>query len=118
MILIFSVLLITACATSMSPVQVNNALPNYTKAKLISQLDIESAIKTGKCKYLVKDREYVAPIAITVQGDLRKGAKGIDDWVILDGGNAYVLKSYKWVKTDSSGSRQLHLIFDTILCDE
>ena len=73
-------------------------------------------MKSGGCKYLVKGRNYVAPIGLTVKNDLKNGAAGIDEWVQLDGGNAYVLKNYKWVRVDDSGATQLHIDFDTMLC--
>ena len=44
------------------------------------------------------------------------GAKGIDEWVEIDGGNAYVLKSFKWIRVDESGATQLDLEFDTMIC--
>ncbi len=109
--------LLTSCATSMSPIKVNNTLPNLTKSKFISQADAEEAIKTNRCKYITKGRNYTAPIGLTTKNDLKNGAKGIDEWVTLDGGNAYVLRSYKWVTVDHNGSTQLHIEFDTMLCD-
>ena len=56
-------------------------------------------------------------MGLTVNGDLKYGAKGIDEWVELDGGNAYVLVNYKWVTVDEHGSTQLHIEFDTMLCE-
>ena len=111
------VFLFASCATSMSPIKVNNTLPTLTKSKFISQSQAEEAIKINRCKYLVKGRDYTAPMGLTVKGDLKYGAKGIDEWVELDGGNAYVLISYKWVTVDNNGSTQLHIEFDTMLCD-
>jgi hypothetical protein len=35
----------------------------------------------------------------------------------FDGGNAYVLKNYQWVTVDVFGSTQLHVEFDTMLCE-
>ncbi len=114
------VLTLTSCAafqTSMTPNQVYNILPTLTKSKFITQTQAEKAIETGKCKYLVKGRTYTAPMGLTVKGDLKNGAEGIDQWVKLDKGNAYILKSYKWVNVDDSGSTQLSLEFDTMLCE-
>lgn len=116
-IIILKLVLLTSCATSMSPVKVNNTLPTLTKSKFISQADAEEAIKTNKCKYITKGRSYTAPMGLTTKNDLKNGAKGIDEWVTLDGGNAYVLRSYKWVTVDHYGSTQLHIEFDTILCE-
>ena len=113
-------LLITSCAlfsTSMTPSQVNETLPTLTNSNFISQAQAEEAIKANRCKYLVKGRNYTAPIGISAKDDLKNGAKGIDEWVKIDGGNAYVLVSYKWVTVDHLGSTQLYVEFDTMLCE-
>jgi hypothetical protein len=110
-------LFLSSCAASMTPMQVSNTLPGLTKSKFNSQSQAEEAIKTNKCKYLVKGRSYVAPVGLTVKNDLKYGAKGIDEWVELDGGNAYVLVNYKWVTVDDGGSTQLHIEFDTMSCE-
>ncbi len=106
-----------SCASSMTPIEVNNTLPTLTKSKLMSQQQAEAAIKTGNCKYLVKGRSYMAPIGLTTKNDLKNGAKGIDEWLEIDGGNAYVLTSYKWITVDDDGTTQLQLEFDTLLCE-
>lgn len=116
-LVIGTALFFASCATSMSPTQVNNTLPNLTKSKYISQSQAEEAIKKNRCKYLVKGRNYTAPMGMTVNVDLKNGAKGIDEWVQLDGGNAYVLVGYNWVTIDHNGSTQLHIDFDTMLCE-
>ncbi len=110
-------ILTSGCATSMTPMQVNSTLPTLTKANLISKAQADAALIDNRCKYLVKGRTYSAPLGLTVKDDLRYGAKGIDEWVKLDGGNSYVLVSYKWVTVDYNGSTQLHLEFDTMLCE-
>ncbi|MDD4778338.1 MAG: hypothetical protein PHV53_08635 [Fermentimonas sp.] len=101
----------------MSPVQVHNTLPSLTKSRYLTYTQAEEAVKTNNCKFLVQGREYVAPLAITTKGDLRNGAVGIDEWVELDGGNAYVIKSFKWIRVDESGATQLNIVFDTLLCE-
>ncbi|MDG3585119.1 hypothetical protein OSR52_04505 [Galbibacter sp. CMA-7] len=101
----------------MTPIEVNNTLPTLTKSKLMSQQQAEAAIKTGNCKYLVKGRSYMAPIGLTTKNDLKNGAKGIDEWLEIDGGNPYVLTSYKWITVDDDGTTQLQLEFDTLLCE-
>ncbi|MEC3881620.1 hypothetical protein [Parapedobacter sp. 10938] len=111
------VLFLSACATSMSPLKVNNTLPILTKSKFIPQSEVDSEIKRNGCKYLVKGREYTAPIGLTTKNDLKNGAKGIDEWVKLDGGNAYVLRNYNWNTVDHLGSTQLHIEFDTMVCE-
>jgi len=111
------IMFFVSCATSMAPIAVSNTLPTLTKSMFLSQSQAEEAIKTNRCKYLVRGRNYTAPIGLTVKGDLKNGAKGIDEWVQIDGGNAYVLISYKWVTVDDKGSTQLHIEFDTMLCE-
>jgi hypothetical protein len=107
-----------SCATSMTPIEVNNTLPSLSKSTFLSQAQAEEYVKVNKCKYLVKGRKYTAPMGRSVKDDLRNGAKGIDEWVALDGGNAYVLVNYKWIPIDNEGRRtQLHIEFDTLLCD-
>ena len=112
------VLLVSSCATSMTPIEVYNTLPTLTKSKFISQTQAEEDIKANRCKYLVKGRNYTAPIGLTVKDDLKNGARGIDEWVEIDGGNAYVLISFKWVTTDHLGTTQLYLEFDTMLYEQ
>ncbi len=111
------ILFFTSCVTSMSPLEVNNTLPTLTKSKFVSQVQAEEFTKTNKCKYLVRNRTYVPPIGVSANDDLKHAAKGIDEWVKLDGGNAYVLKNYKWTTVDHNGSTQLHVEFDTMLCE-
>src|SRR5690606_35055354 len=112
---VVALIIVSSCATSMSPVKLHNTLPNLTKSEFIPQSQVESSINRG-CKYLVKGREYTAPIGLTTKGDLKNGARGIDEWVELDGGNAYVLTNYNWRTVDDLGSTQLQVEFDTILC--
>mgnify|MGYP006144896855 CR=1 FL=1 len=116
--LIFVMLIsLISCATSMSPLEVNNTLPSLTKSKFLSHKESEEAVNTGKCKYITKQRSYTAPVGLTTKNDLKNAARGIDEWVELDGGNSYILRNYKWVTVDQSGSTQLHVEFDTMLCE-
>jgi hypothetical protein len=110
-------LLFASCATSMSPIEVNNNLPTLTKSKFITQLQAQESTKTNSCKYLVQNRKYTAPIGFTIKDDLKNGARGIDEWVKLDGGNAYVLTNYNWVTIDKNGTTQLIIEFDTLFCE-
>ncbi|MFD2725781.1 hypothetical protein [Hyunsoonleella rubra] len=112
---LFSIL--TSCATSLTPVQVNNILPSLTKSTFYNQPQAEEAQKSKKCKLLVKGRNYVAPIGLTAKEDLKNGARGIDEWVKMDGGNAFILLNYKWVTVDFNGTTQLHIDFDTMACE-
>lgn len=108
--------LLNACA-SMSPTQVGQTLPTLTKTKYLSRAEAEDLTADKACKYLTKDREYIAPMGLFPKDDLTNGATGIDEWVRIDGGNSYVLKSFKWVDVNQSGATQLILIFDTLKCD-
>jgi hypothetical protein len=100
----------------MTPIQVSNTLPALTKSKFLNLAQAQEAVKNNTCKYLVKGRSYVAPIGYTAKDDLRNGAKGIDEWVQLDGGNSYVLTNFKWITVSSNGTTELHIEFDTMLC--
>ena len=95
-------LIIISCSTSMTPIEVSNNLPNLTKSIYIPQNQSSIFIDTNKCKVLNTGRNYVAPIGISVKDDLRNGAKGIDEWVKLDGGNAYLLKNFRWVTVNNN----------------
>ncbi|MDR2886944.1 MAG: hypothetical protein LBV26_02920, partial [Bacteroidales bacterium] len=68
-----------------------------TRSKFISQAQAEELVRANRCKYLVKGRSYTAPIGLTVKNDLQNGANGIDEWIKIDGGNAYVLVNFKWI---------------------
>lgn len=114
---VFLLLIVSSCATSMTPVEINNTLPTLTFSKFITQAQANESTNTNKCKYLVKGRTYNAPIGMSTKDDLRNGAKGIDEWVKLDGGNAYVLTNYKWVSVGNNGATQLYIEFDTLLCE-
>jgi len=114
---VFFLLIVSSCATSMTPIEINNTLPTLTVSKFITQAQANESTNTKKCKYLVKGRNYNAPIGMTTKDDLRNGAKGIDEWVKLDGGNAYVLTNYKWVRVDNGSATQLYIEFDTLLCE-
>jgi hypothetical protein len=111
------ILFLNSCTTSMSPVEINNTLPTLTTSKFISQAQADEYTNLGKCKYLVKGRNYTAPIGSTTKVDLKNGAQGIDEWVKLDKGNAYVLTNYKWVTVGNNGTTQLYIEFDTLLCE-
>ncbi|MBF4516337.1 hypothetical protein IRZ71_08285 [Flavobacterium sp. ANB] len=113
---LIGVILFLVSCSSMSPLEVNNTLPALTKSKFISQAQAQESINSNECKFLVQNRNYAAPIGMFPKDDLKNAAKGIDEWVQLDGGNAYVLKNYKWVTVDKDGTTQLHVDFDTLLC--
>jgi hypothetical protein len=110
------VMLLNSCVTSMTPLEVNSTLPDLTRSTFISQIKLDEGLSSNKCKILVKARNYVAPMGLTTRHDLMNAAKGIDEWVSIDGGNAYFLRSFKWVTVDISGPTQLHVEFDTMIC--
>jgi hypothetical protein len=93
-------------------------LPTFTKSKLVLQSEITSLVSADKCRYLTKGRSYAAPAGLFAKNDLKNAAKGIDEWVQLDKGNAYILTNYKWISMDNSGSTQLNVDFDTLYCNE
>ncbi|VVV00402.1 MULTISPECIES: hypothetical protein [Mesonia] len=82
---IILILCLSSCTTSMSPSQVNNTLPGLTTAKYYNQLQAIEAKKDNKCKLIAKDRTYLASIGFMPKDDLKNAAKGIDEWVIIDG---------------------------------
>jgi hypothetical protein len=111
-------LIFIGCATSLTPLQMNSTLPGLTKSKYITRQQAEEGVKEGKGKYLVRGRNYASPLGLTAKEDLKYGAVGIDEWVKLDSGNAYVLNHYKWIHIDGVGTSQLHLDFDTYLLNQ
>jgi hypothetical protein len=103
--------------TSMTPTELYTTLPTMTKSKFLK----EDEIQIFDCTCLKKNRNYTAPMGLTVKNDLRYGAKGIDEWVSLDKGNAYVVKNYKWMTVgydskNASTATQLYIEFDTYNC--
>ena len=102
---------------SYTPMKMNKVLASLTKSKPIAQSEVYDLVISNKCRYLTKNRSYAAPVGIFAKNDVKKGAKGVDEWVELDKGNSYVLNNYKWLPTDIYGSKQLHLDFDTLICD-
>ena len=88
-----------------------------TQSQFISKAQADASVEAGKCRYLVRSRQYTAPIGLSVRDDVQYAARGIDEWVQLDGGNAYVLVNYNWVTVDHYGSTQLNVTFDTMICE-
>ena len=120
LVVISSILLFASCSafkTSMTPTELYATLPAMTTTKFLQEAEVQ---KLG-CTCLTKNRNYTAPMGLTVKHDLKNAAKGIDEWVQIDKGNAYVLKNYKWItvnydaKTGSTAT-QLYVEFDTYSC--
>ena len=115
-LLVISLLLLQACATSMSPNLFIDEFPKATESKYIDKAISKNEVATGNCTVLVENRKYVAPIGFTVQGDVNNGASGVDEWVITDKGNAYTINNYEWVSVGDEGTTQLIVHFNTLLC--
>lgn len=112
-----SVFVMTSCATSMTPIQFLEKLPQSTNSDFYDRQSASEAISNGKCKLLVDGRKYTSPVGSTVDDDLQNGAVGVDEWVIADGGNAYSLNSFEWIRVGDGGATQLIIYFDTMLCE-
>jgi hypothetical protein len=110
----------TGCSvlqSSMTPTELYDILPTMTTSLF---LNAEEAQRSS-CTCLTKNRNYTAPMGFTVKHDLKNGAKGIDEWVSLDQGNAYVVKNYRWMTIgidlkNGSTATQLYIEFDTYKC--
>ncbi|WP_341225430.1 hypothetical protein [uncultured Arcticibacterium sp.] len=110
-------LLLIACATSMTPREVYSTLPELTKTKFIPSTVKPNGSESLNCEILNSKRIYNAPVGLSVKNDLQNGAKGIDEWVLLDGGNSYRLVNYQWITVDALGTTQLKIEFDTMKCE-
>ena len=109
--------LLCSCATTLTPMQVNQTLPTLTKSTYLSAEQTQNP----NCKCLTRGKSYTAPVGLTAKDDLRNAAAGIDEWVSVEGGNAYKLTNFRWVtiSTDKYGSptsTQLVIDFDIYIC--
>ncbi|CAM2765330.1 hypothetical protein SAMN05444143_103230 [Flavobacterium succinicans] len=114
---LFLSIFLYSCATTMTPLEVNQTLPMLTKSKYLTAEETQNP----NCKSLTRGKNYVAPQGLTVKDDLRNAAAGIDEWVTIDGGNAYKLINFRWItiSTDKYGSptsTQLVIDFDIYIC--
>jgi hypothetical protein len=117
-LLLFSSLLTAfGCARSLTPREFIDQFPRLTSSQFYNQVEGNKAVSEGKCSVLVNDRKYTAPMGFSANADLTNGAEGIDEWVQVDGGNAFILSNYEWVEVGDDGNTQLMLYFDTLLCD-
>lgn len=116
--LLASVLVVSGCVSSMTPSQFNESFPKATSSKSYDKSSSVEAISTGECKLLVENRKYTAPIGATVNGDVRNGAVGVDEWVKADKGNAYTINNYEWatIPVKDHTVTQLIVYFNTLLC--
>jgi hypothetical protein len=102
----------------MTPTEVNQTLPTLTKSTYLTGEQTQNP----NCKCLFRGKNYTAPMGFTVKDDLRNGANGIDEWVSIEGGNAYKLTNFRWITiaTDKYGSptsTQLVIDFDIYKCN-
>lgn len=111
--------LCSGCATSLTPSQFGDSFPRATSTRFYERPAANEAISNGECKILVENRKYVAPIGLTVNGDVKNGAVGVDEWVDADKGNAYTLNNFEWISVPIGAdyATQLVLYFDTLLCE-
>lgn len=92
--------------------------PTLTKSTYVDKNKIETLVENKQCRLITENKQYSAPVAGSVKGDMKKGAKGVDELIQLEGGNSYVLKNFNWKNFDSWGSTQLHLEFDIYDCNQ
>jgi hypothetical protein len=86
---------IVSCATSMTPSEFAEAFPKSTKSRSYDRARASEAIRDGSCKLQVAGRKYTAPIGFVLTDDMRYGAVGVDEWVRIDGGNAYAINNFE-----------------------
>jgi hypothetical protein len=108
------------CATQttssqVSPSQFMEKLPGTTEARYLDRSATPDLLLLGVCTVRGADRRYRSPIGVTMPELLQRGARGIDDGVVEDGGNAYVIKNLEWVQIEGSPA-QLDVGFDTLNC--
>ena len=117
-VLITSTIIVAGCATSMTPSQFSQSFPQATSSRFYEKALSVNAISSDECKLLVENRKYVAPIGLTVSGDVKNGAIGVDEWVKVDKGNAYTINNYEWVTIPNGKdtATQLIVYFNTMLC--
>jgi hypothetical protein len=90
--------------------------PGATQARYIDSSTAPGLLRLGICTVRVAGRRYLSPNSAAMTDDLRLGAAhGVDDSVVADGANAYVIKAFAWVQDDGSPAH-LVLSFDTLEC--
>lgn len=116
-LVVAGLVMLAGCVTAMSAQQFYTEFPKATGARYLTGAEAIEAQEDGRCK-AIDDHVYNAPIGMTVQGDVRAGAEGIDGIVANDGGNSYRITNFSWLPVgDGSGATQLRVVFDTMLCD-
>ena len=111
-----SAILLGGCVTAMPAQQFYTAFPEATTTRYLTGAEAITAVEDGSCREIA-DHTYNAPIGMTVHGDVKAGAEGVDSMVVNDGGNAYRIRNFSWLRVaDGSGATQLHLEFTTLNC--
>jgi hypothetical protein len=110
------VALLSSCAMSMTPSEFMSKFPGSTESRFYNLTDADDALSSSGCRLLVTGRNYSAPLGLTVDDDLSNAAKGVDEWVQIDGGNAYRLVNFRWI--DVLDGTQLIVYFDTMICEK
>lgn len=108
--------LFAGCASSMAPSQFNESMPKATSSKFYERASLGAAISDGQCQVVIANRKYTAPVGMTLSGDVKNAARGIDEWVKSDGGNGYSISNYEWIHVGNEGATQLIVYFDTLRC--
>lgn len=109
--------MMAGCVTAMSAQQFYTEFPKATSVRYLTGAEAIEAKQDGSCRS-IDDHAYNAPIGLTVQGDVRAGAEGVDGIVTNHGGNAYRIRSFGWLQVgDGSGATQLGVEFESLLCD-
>ena len=107
---IISILLNSCVAAYTIPKErIFKELPEYSEATLV--------IEPNSCSVVKPKQTYLKPCAFTKQKDLKKLAASIDESVKAAGGNAYEIKSYRWLKLDQHGIRHFEVIYDVLKCE-
>lgn len=85
-----------------------------------SKADSKLALASKKCSYL-ELRYYYSGARLNELEDMKNGAIAVNEWVSLDGGNAFSLESYRWgpagVSVYGGISIELKIESYTISCD-
>ena len=88
--------------------------PAATQSLYMTGADARIALMNGSCIELDEHR-YTVPIGLTVNDEVRSGAKGVDAIIANDGGNAYRISAYAWIPA-GGGATQLQVDFDVLVC--
>ena len=108
---------LSGCMMTMNASQFYTEFPRATSTRYLTNAEAISAMQNGSCK-AIDNHTYNAPIGLSVGGDVRNGAEGVDQIVENYGGNAYRIIYFGWTIVMEDGTTQLGLKFTSLLCDE